>query len=105
MIINDLYLLRRAFAPQEADTPLIIDPDTMLPLPVAAQSLEPVSGDGCEVLQLFGVIQHAKLAPRHPFDVAEPATPLTVIQPLGLLAAEGSYHTESISWPPLYGGR
>jgi hypothetical protein len=60
MIIDDLYVLRRAFAPQEANTPLVIDPATMLPLPVTTQSLKAVSGDGCEVLQFFGVSESAE---------------------------------------------
>jgi hypothetical protein len=32
MIIDDLDAFRRAFAPDEADSPLIVDPDTMLTL-------------------------------------------------------------------------
>jgi hypothetical protein len=36
MIIDDLDVFRRAVAPDEADSPLIIDPDAMLALPVTA---------------------------------------------------------------------
>ena len=42
-IIDNLDAFRCAFAPDEANAPLIVDPDIMLTLPVTAQSLEPVS--------------------------------------------------------------
>jgi len=88
MIIDDLDAFRRAFAPDEAESPLIVDPDAILTLPVAAQSLKP------------GIVQHPKLPPCHGFNVAESAVLLTVKEILGLLAAEGSYHTGSITrWP------
>jgi hypothetical protein len=40
MVIDDLDDFRRAFAPDEAESPLIADPDAVLTLPVAAQSSE-----------------------------------------------------------------
>ena len=97
MMIDDLDPLRRAFAPTEADSPLIVDPDTMLTLPVAAQRLKPVSRNCRHVRQLLSVVQHPQLAPCYACNVAESAAWLAVKKLLGLLAAEGSYHTGSIS--------
>jgi hypothetical protein len=97
MIIDDLDALRRAFAPEEADSPLIVDPDTILTLPATAQRLKPVSRNSRQVLQRLGVVQHPKLPPRHRSNVAESAALLALKKLLGLLAAEGSYHTSSIS--------
>ena len=51
MIIDNFDAFRRAFAPDEADSPLIVDPDTVLPQSVADQGLEMVSGNRCEVGQ------------------------------------------------------
>ena len=101
MIIDDLDPFRRACAPEEADPPLIVDPDTMLTLPVAAQSLKPVSWNCRHVLQLLRVVQHPQLPPGYRFNVAESAALLAVKKLLGLLAGEGSYHTDSISRRPL----
>jgi hypothetical protein len=66
MIIDDFDAFRRAFAPDEADSPLIVDPDTMLTLPVAAQSLKPVSRNRRHVLQLLGIVQHPKFQAQNP---------------------------------------
>ena len=104
MIIDDLDAFRRAFAPDEAESPLIVDPDAMLTLPVAAQSLKPVSWNCRHVLQALGVVQHPQLPPGHGSNVAEFAVLLPVKELLGLLAAEGSYHTGSIPRWPLNGG-
>src|ERR1035438_2248127 len=100
MIIDDLDAFRCAFAPGEADSPLIVDPDTVLPLPVTAQSLKPVSWNCRHVLQLLGIVQHPKLPPCNCSNVAESAALLAVKQLLGLPAAEGSYHTGSIPRSP-----
>ena len=100
MIIDDLDAFRRAFAPGEADSPLIVDPDTVLTLPVTAQSLKPVSWNCRHVLQLPGIVQHPELPPCHRSNVGESAAVLALKKLFGLLAAEGSDHTESISrWP------
>src|ERR1035437_8813715 len=101
MIIDDLDAFRRAVAPTEANSPLVVDPDTMLALPVTTQRLKSVSWNCRHVLQLLGVVQHPKLPPCHRSNVAESAALLTVKKLLGLLRAEGSYHTGSIPRRPL----
>src|ERR1039457_4689221 len=74
MIIDDLDAFRGAFAPDEADSPLIIDPYTMLALSIAAQGLQPIPWNRRQVLQPLGIVQHAKLPPCHGCNVAEFAT-------------------------------
>ena len=101
MIIDDLDVFRRAFAPDEADSPLAVDPDTVLTLSATAQSLKPIFWNCRHVLQFPGVVQHPKLPPRHRSNVAEPAALLAVKKLLGLLGAEGPYHTGSIPRGPL----
>jgi hypothetical protein len=97
MIIDDLDAFRRAFVPDEADSPLIVDPDTMLTLPVAAERLKPVAWNRRHVFQLLGIVQHPQLPPCHRSNVAESAALLAMKKLLSLLAAEGAYHTGSIS--------
>jgi hypothetical protein len=80
MIIDDLDALCGTLMPVEADSPLVIDPDAVLTLPVATQSLKPVFGDGCQVLQVLGIIQHAKLPSGDSCNVAEPAALLPIIE-------------------------
>src|ERR1019366_8763418 len=78
MIIDDLDAFRRAVAPDEANSPLVVDPDTMLTLGITAQRLKPVSWNCRQVLQFLGVVQHPKLPAGHRSNVAEPAALLTV---------------------------
>ena len=96
MIIDDLDAFRRAVAPDEANSPLVVDPDTGLTLPVTTQRLKPVSWNCRHILQFLGAVQHPKLSPRHRSNVAESAALLAFKKLLGLLAAEGPYHTGSI---------
>jgi hypothetical protein len=102
MIIDDLDAFRRALAPDEADSPLgslmwIVNPDTMLTLPVTAQRLKPVSWNCRHVLQRLGIVQHPQFPPCHRSNVAESAALLALKKLLSLPAAEGSYHMGSIS--------
>ena len=44
MIVDDLYVVRIAGTPSEANSPLIVDPDTVLTGPVAFQGFQPIAG-------------------------------------------------------------
>src|ERR1035441_7993661 len=84
---SSIRSFRRATVPMLPN----LDRDTVLTMPVAAQSLKPVSWNCRHVLQLPGIVQHPELPPCNCSNVAESATLLTVKQLLGLPAAEGSY--------------
>jgi hypothetical protein len=51
MVINDLHVVDISLSPGEANPPLVIDPDTMLFLAVAFQSLKPVAWRDLQVLE------------------------------------------------------
>lgn len=101
MIVDDLDAFRRTISPRETDSPLVVDPNTVLPLSVTGQQFEPVSRHRCHVLQHSRVVQHSQFAPCHVLNIAESPTSLAFKELLSLLAAEGSDHMESISWSPL----
>jgi hypothetical protein len=46
MIIDDLNAFGRTVSPDEADSPLIVDSDTILILSVTAKVLKPVAWNG-----------------------------------------------------------
>jgi hypothetical protein len=50
MIVNDLHLVRIPFPPDEADTPSIVDPDTVLTFSIPQQLLQTIAGRYSEVL-------------------------------------------------------
>ena len=97
MVIDDLDVFRRAIALDEADSPLVVDPNTKLTLPAAGKSLKPVSWDYRHVLKFPCIVQHSKFPARYRSDIAESAALVAMKKLLSLPAAEGSYHMESIS--------
>jgi hypothetical protein len=50
MVVNDLDIRRtwRAFRPLEADSPLVIDADTVLPGSVTFERFQPIASQGAE---------------------------------------------------------
>jgi hypothetical protein len=48
MIVNNFYVMAMAIPPDEANPPLIVDPNRVLSLSIALQSLELVSWGRCQ---------------------------------------------------------
>ncbi len=71
MIINDLHIVGVAFPPDEADSPLAVDANAMLPFPFALQSLKTVARRNGHVRQLPRKIQLLQLAKRDSLDRAK----------------------------------
>ena len=80
MIIDNFNVFCCARVPDEADAPLAVDSDAVLPLPVASQSFDAIPRNRSHVLQVFGGFEHAQFSPRHLRDIAESPTPLTMEQ-------------------------
>ena len=71
MVVNDLNPFWTSIAPPEADAPLIIDSDTVLPRTITAQTLKPIARRNPKILQTTRSIDLAQLAQR---DTRAPAT-------------------------------
>jgi len=71
VVVNDLNPFWTSFAPPEADTPLIVDSDTVLARAITTQTLEPVARRNPEVLQTARSINLTQLAQR---NARNPAT-------------------------------
>ena len=97
MIIYDFNIERIAVFPQKANSPLIVDSDAIVTLPVTRQRLKPVSRNSRDVLQFLGIVEHPELPPRDDFDAAKLATMEAIEQFRGFLAAEGPDQYGSIS--------
>src|SRR5690625_5536447 len=50
VVVNDLHLLRSGGRPYEADPPLVVDPDAVLPGTITLESFEPIAGWDAEGL-------------------------------------------------------
>ena len=89
MVVNDLNPFWTSVAPLEADTPLIIDSDTVLPRTVTAQTLEPVARRNPKILETTRSVDLTQLAQRDASDAwVERRNGLPRKQPLGLAISE-----------------
>ena len=68
MVVNDLNPFWTSVAPLEADTPLIVDSDTVLPRTITAQTLESVTRRNPEVFQTARSVNLTQLAQRDAHD-------------------------------------
>jgi hypothetical protein len=57
MVVRYFNAISVSIFPAKADPPLIVDPDTMLPLSIALQGFEPVAGRDQEVFQTTGPVK------------------------------------------------
>ena len=89
MVVNDLNPFWTSVAPPEADTPLIIDSDTVLPRTITAQTLKPVARRNPKILQTTRGVNLPQLAQRDASDAwVEGRNRLPRKQPLGLTIPE-----------------
>ena len=64
MVIDDFHPLSIAIAPNETDSPLVINADTVLPGTFPGQSLQAIAGRHLQITQHPGAVQILELAPR-----------------------------------------
>lgn len=68
MVVNDLNPFWTSVSPLEADMPLIIDSDTVLPRTITAQKLKPVARRNPKILQATRGVNLPQLAQRGTHD-------------------------------------
>src|SRR5574337_1326430 len=73
VVIRNLNVVGVAVAPPKADTPLIVNPDAVLPGTVARQLLEPVAGRDPQVIQRLGCIENEKLPQGGALEISGPS--------------------------------
>jgi hypothetical protein len=61
VVVNHLDLLRVAVLPDEADPILVVDPNAVLPLPIAGKSLKVIAWERAEVVEALGGVQLRQL--------------------------------------------
>src|ERR1700722_1393607 len=62
VVVDDFHVPCRAFAPFEANPPLIVDADTLLSAPVTVQSFEAIARRQAQIVELFSGVDGEKLA-------------------------------------------
>ena len=61
MVVHDLDIPCRAFAPFEAYPPLIVDTDAMLSEPIAVQSFKAIARRNPQIVEPFSRVDREKL--------------------------------------------
>src|ERR1051325_4641550 len=98
MVVNDLGVERVPVTRDEAGSPLVVNTDPPLPLPVSLELLKPVRGWTREVFESRSGIQHAQFSDGNLLQVrGKPARALKVKQPFRLTVSPTPYHDCSIT--------
>ena len=58
MVIHNLDVESVGFLPAEANAPLVVDSDRMLPLSGAFERLQPIAGQAAEILEKRGRVEY-----------------------------------------------
>ena len=61
MIIDDFHVERVPVLPREAEAPLLVDPNTVLPLAITLQCLEHIRGRRQEIAQIHSTVEVLQL--------------------------------------------
>src|SRR5438876_1089921 len=62
MIVDDFDLPRAVVSPPKADSPLIVDSNAVLPTPITAEFLQPVTRRHTQVVQILRAVEHLQLS-------------------------------------------
>jgi hypothetical protein len=93
VVVYDLDVVCIPFTPSEANPPLIVDADAVLPTPITRQLLESVSRWASQVIQNLRRIQDQQLAKRHALQLqGPPPHTLTFEDLLGIAVPEALDH-------------
>ena len=93
MVVGYFNVIGVSAFPAKADSPLIVNPYTILTPAIAFQGLETVARGDPEVLKAPGPVKVQKLSPRDPFYLAKPRHVQIIEQCLGFGIAEGPDHS------------
>jgi hypothetical protein len=88
VIVNDFDIDGAVLGPDEADAPLLIDANAVLPFSIALQGLETIAWRHLQVIKNQGPIQLRNLPKRRALDVRPTLDSLAVEQGFGVFALE-----------------
>ena len=90
VIIDNLNIdrARRAFGPLETYSPLVVDPNTVVPFPMPLQRLKTVPRQDRQVLKSRGGFEPIKFEPDHTLNPSEGRNPLPMGKVLGRRSAK-----------------
>ncbi len=90
MIVHYLDVMRLAVTPDEANSPLVVDPNAVLTRSISLKRLDAVARRNAKVLQPPGGVKIEQFASGHAFDSLKPEHGLVLEQRLGVAALKRS---------------
>jgi hypothetical protein len=92
VVVNDFNVFGSMTGPAKADSPLVIDPDAVLPLSVAPQALQSIAGRHTQVIEAGGDLELPQLATGHDGDALEAPDALSLCEGFGVGTPKRSDH-------------
>lgn len=102
MIVDDFHIVTMALTPYKTDSPLIIDPNRVLPFPIASQCFQLISRRRGQNTQLRRSVKLEQFPQGDPLDGTEPPAEAIVKELLSFLRAKALNHTHRILRHALY---
>jgi hypothetical protein len=97
MVINNFYPQCITVLPFEADAPLVVNADAILPCPISAQPLQPISWRHPQILKSLRLVEHAQFPQRHLLDIGwQSSRPLSFKDLFCFLILKISNHTDRL---------
>jgi hypothetical protein len=90
VIVHNLNIVGLAVTPNEADSPLIVDPDAVLTRSTPFQCLQTITGRDAKVFKTAGCVKIQEPAACYTLNRIEPAHKAILEQSLGVFARERS---------------
>ena len=103
MIVDDLHVITMSCPPYETDSPLVVYPYRVLPLPVPSQGLQSVPGRRCQDLQFRRRMQLQQFAQHDPLERPKAPRMLIMKELLGLPRRKALNHIPNVLRLTLYG--
>jgi len=69
MVIHDLYFVGISLSPLEANSPLVVDANAILPSTIPGELFEAVAGRNTQIFQLFCGIEYSEFPPGYPMQI------------------------------------
>ena len=96
VVIHYLDVGWTCLSPYEADSPLIVDANAVLSLPVAFQSFQVISGRSLHEIQRLRSIKLGEFSFRHGEERFEPTRTLALVERQSVFALERPDHARSV---------
>jgi hypothetical protein len=92
VVIHYFHVLGSRIGPSEADSPLVVYADAVLPCAVAPQRFQAVAGRYAQILQTAGDLKLTDFASGNHCDIREPSAVVPLRELFGQVAFEGYDH-------------